>query len=78
MASYLSKLFKAYTEMSPAQYIQSIRIETAKRMLVEHPTMLSKDIAEQLGYSSSLYFSKTFFRNVGMYPSEPRSQPKKE
>lgn len=78
VAPYLSKLFKAYTGMSPAQYIQSIRIETAKRMLVEHPTMLSKDIAEQLGYSSPLYFSKTFFRNVGMYPSEYRSQHKKE
>lgn len=78
VAPYLSKLFKAYTGMSPAQYIQSIRIETAKRMLVEHPTMLSKDIAEQLGYSSPLYLSKTFFRNVGMYPSEYRSQHKKE
>lgn len=78
VAPYLSKLFKAYTGMSPAQYIQSIRIETAKRMLVEHPTMLSKDISEQLGYSSPLYFSKTFFRNVGMYPSEYRAHNTKE
>lgn len=78
VAPYLSKLFKAYTGMSPAQYIQSIRLETAKRMLVEHPSMLSKDIAEQLGYSSPLYFSKTFFRNVGMYPSEYRAQNTKE
>ena len=78
VAPYLSKLFKAYTGMSPAQYIQSIRIETAKRMLVEHPTMLSKDIAEQLGYSSPLYFSKTFYRNVGVYPSEYRAQNAKE
>lgn len=78
VAHYLSKLFKSHTGMSPAQYIQTMRIEAAKRMLVEHPSMLSKDIAEQLGYSNPLYFSKTFYRNVGVYPSDYRAQHKKE
>ena len=78
VAPYLSKLFKAYKGMSPAQYVQNIRIESAKRMLKENPTMLSKDIAEALGYSNALYFSKTFYKNVGMYPSDYRAHCKRE
>lgn len=72
VAPYLSKLFKAYKGMSPAQYIQNIRIESAKRMLRDNPSMLSREIAEALGYSNALYFSKTFYKHVGVYPSEYR------
>lgn len=78
VAPYLSKLFKAYKGMSPAQYVQYIRIENAKRMLRENPAMLSRQIAEALGYSNPLYFSKTFYKHVGMYPSEYRAQHKQE
>lgn len=67
---YLSSLFKAYKGLSPAQYIQNIRMESAKKMLVECPRLLIKDIADALGYSNALYFSKTFYKNTGMYPSE--------
>ncbi|WP_110934123.1 response regulator transcription factor [Paenibacillus bouchesdurhonensis] len=72
VAPYLSKLFKEYKGVSPAQYIQTLRMELAKKMLVENPNMLSKDISEIVGYNDSLYFSKTFKKNVGMYPSEYR------
>lgn len=78
VAPYLSKLFKAYKGMSPAQYVQYVRIENAKRMLRENPAMLSRQIAEALGYSNPLYFSKTFYKHVGMYPSEYRIQHKQE
>lgn len=78
VAPYLSKLFKAYKGMSPTQYIQEIRIESAKRMLLENPSMLAKDIAEALGYSNPLYFSKTFYKHVGMYPSDYRVKNKQE
>ena len=78
VAPYLSKLFKAYKGMSPTQYIQEIRIESAKRMLRENPAMLAKEISGALGYSNPQYFSKTFYKNVGMYPSEYRERNKKE
>ncbi|WP_102050139.1 response regulator [Pygmaiobacter massiliensis] len=78
VAPYLSKLFKTYKGVSPAQYIQNIRIESAKRLLRENPSILSKDIAEALGYSNALYFSKTFYKNVGMYPSDYRAHCKQE
>lgn len=78
VAPYLSKLFKAYKGMSPTQYIQEIRIESAKRMLRERPAMLAKEISGVLGYSNPQYFSKTFYKHVGMYPSEYRERNKQE
>lgn len=78
VAPYLSKLFKSYKGMTLAQYIQEVRIDNAKRMLRENPSMLSKEIAEALGYSNPLYFSKTFYKRVGIYPSEYRAKTKEE
>ena len=72
VAPYLSRLFKEYKGESPSQYIQNLRIQDAKELLIRYPEMLAKDIAEAVGYNNPLYFSKTFKRTVGMYPSEYR------
>lgn len=76
VAPYLSKLFKDYKGVSPTQYVQSVRMESAKKLLAECPQVLAKDIAASLGYSNALYFSKTFKKNVGLYPSEYRQKHK--
>lgn len=78
VAPYLSKLFKRYKGMSPTQYVQSMRMERAKQILTEYPDLLVKDIAEQLGYTNALYFSKVFQKALGMYPSEYRAVYEKE
>lgn len=78
VAPYLSKLFKDYKGLTPSQYIQKLRLDSAKSLLSKCPDLLAKDIAEILGYASPLYFSKAFKKNVGMYPSEYRKIHKKE
>lgn len=73
VAPYLSKLFKEYSGYTPAQYIQKIRLERAKKLLETKADILAKDVAEMVGYPNPLYFSKVFKKNVGVYPSEYRN-----
>lgn len=74
VAPYLSRLFKDYKGVTPAQYIQNIRLQAAKKLLIEKPDMLSKEIAEYLGYNNATYFSRAFKKNFGVYPSEYRKE----
>lgn len=73
VAPYLSKLFKAYKGMSPTEYMRELRMQHAGRMLRENPELLVKDIALSVGYENPLYFSRTFKKHTGVYPSEYRS-----
>lgn len=72
VSPYLSRLFKEYKGETPTQYIQNIRVECARELLVRYPEMLAKDVAELVGYSNPLYFSKIFKKKTGVYPSEYR------
>lgn len=72
--SYLSKVFNKYTGISPSKYIIKLRIEKAKKLLLEHPDRLAKDIADIVGYTDPNYFSRIFKRETGLYPSEFREQ----
>lgn len=70
VAPYLSRLFKEYIGHTPAQYIQKLRIERAKYLLLIDEEILAKDVGEMVGYPDSAYFSKLFKKKVGLYPSE--------
>lgn len=71
--SYLSKLFKDYKGISPSDYLLRLRIEKAKELIASQPDFLTKDIAESIGFSDPLYFSKIFKKETGMTPSEYKS-----
>ena len=70
--SYLSRLFREYKGVTPNHYIQNIRIERSKEMLLNCPTVLTTDIALMVGYVDSSYFFKVFKKNTGVSPSEYR------
>lgn len=70
--SYLSKLFREYKGVTPNRYIQDIRIEKSKEILVNSPSIMTKDVALMVGYVDSSYFSKVFKKSTNMYPSEYR------
>lgn len=61
--------FKKFTHTSPLKYRQDLRICHAKDMLKRNGTRINK-IAEELGYSSTEYFSEAFLKSVGVRPSE--------
>ncbi len=70
--SYLSRLFREYKGVTPNHYIQNIRIDQAKELLLKCPTLMTKDIALMVGYEDSSYFFKVFKKNTGVSPSEYR------
>lgn len=70
--SYLSRLFREYKGVTPNHYIQNIRIERSKEMLLNCPTVMTKDIALMVGYVDASYFFKVFKKNTGLSPSEYR------
>ena len=68
--SYLSRIFKKHKGVSPGEYITKYRIDLAKKILEENPDIMVKEVADMVGFKESYYFSKTFKRETGMWPTE--------
>jgi YesN/AraC family two-component response regulator len=65
--SYLSRLFKKYTQVSFITYLNELRIKKALELLRE--TELSiKEIAHKVGYNNLNYFYKSFKTVTGITP----------
>lgn len=62
---YLCSVFKKATGENMSLYINKLRIEKAKSLLLEQNGM-AKEIFEEVGYSNQQYFSKVFKRITGM------------
>ena len=69
--SWFRKKFREYTSISPARYILGLRIQEACRLLAESPLTI-KEVAYNMNFEDSSYFSAMFLREVGMSPSEYR------
>lgn len=77
--NYLSKQFHSKKGMNLREYINTIRIEEAKRLLLTTSHSVS-DVAGMVGYDNISYFSTVFRKYAGMSPVDWRSaaQPGKE
>lgn len=69
--SYLSRLFKEKTNTTFTDYVNNIRINKAKTLLLSSELSIDK-ISVMLGYSSYRYFIKVFRRYTGNSPQEYR------
>lgn len=69
VGSYLSSIFKSFYGFTPIDYVMQKRIGEGKRLL-KTGDMKIKEVAGQLGYDDSLYFSKVFKKVTGMSPKE--------
>lgn len=69
--AYLGRLFKIGTGKLFTNYLRDIRLEAAKRLLLESDKRTS-EIAEEIGFQNANYFSNVFMQHVGMYPSAYR------
>lgn len=71
--SYLSRLFKKEVGTPVSNYIQTKKIETAKKMLVYSEHSLS-EIASTLAFPSQSYFTEIFRKKTGITPTEYRAR----
>ena len=67
--SWFRKLFKDYTRVSPAHYIQELKIQEAKQLLSGSDSNI-KEVSYYLGFYDIAYFSKVFKKYTGFTPIE--------
>ena len=78
--SYFRKVFMEMKGMSPMDYLNSIRIREACRMLL-NSTATVRVVGEKCGYPSVTTFERNFRQRTGMLPSqwrENRKNPRKK
>jgi two-component system response regulator YesN len=68
---YLSQLFKEHFGMKFVDFIVNLRMEHAKRLLLETDEPI-QDIAVRVGYLHSISFGRTFKKIVGVTPGDFR------
>ena len=67
--NYFGQLFKNETGMSVNEYINQVRIQKAKELLVRQQHRIN-EVAEMVGFHDQQYFAKVFKRIVGCMPSD--------
>ncbi len=72
-ASYLQRLFKAETGMSPINYLRDLRLEKARELL-GNSFLRIQQICYEVGIKDQSHFDKYFKEKFGVSPSEYRRQ----
>ncbi|WP_394559195.1 GlxA family transcriptional regulator [Aquipseudomonas alcaligenes] len=67
----LKRRFLAATGISPNQYLQRVRIDKAKKLLIA-TRMSVKEIAYEVGYENTSFFVRLFKRELGSTPARWR------
>lgn len=75
--TWFRKMFKEYTGMSPGKYIQSVKMEAAKDLLI-YTDETVKEIAFKLRYEDMSHFINTFKSTTGSTPAQYRKANKPE
>jgi AraC-like DNA-binding protein len=70
---YFSSLFKKVFGLPPVQYLIQLRIDHAKRLLLDEERSIS-EIAELCGFCNINYFDKMFKEKSGFTPKDFRKR----
>lgn len=72
---YLGRVYKKLTSTSVLDYINGIRIDIAKKFLIETDKTI-KDISTEAGYTNIQHFYRVFKKSTGVTPDEFRKKGK--
>jgi two-component system response regulator YesN len=67
--AYFSRLFKQQTGRNFSDYLTTVRIDNAIKLLKENKYK-TYEISEKIGYKSSKYFARVFKKTTGLTPKE--------
>ena len=70
----LNRKIYAITGRSTLSFVMQIRLERAKRLMMESPELSIGDIAVKCGFTDSAYFSRVFKKIFKLTPSQYRKQ----
>ena len=73
--SKFRRLFKEYTGYAPLQYIQELRLQRSKELLLSTNLSLT-EIADEVGYDNADYFSTAFKKKNRITPAAYRKKLK--
>lgn len=66
---HFARQFKQVTGMTVVSYINLIRCQHAKSLIAKGRLSIQQ-VAERCGYDNASYFSRVFYKNVGLLPTE--------
>ena len=69
---YLSRIFGRMTGISFTEYVNSVRIKEAEKLLM-HTALDISEIGERVGFRSSTHFGRIFKQHSGLSPREYRN-----
>jgi AraC family L-rhamnose operon regulatory protein RhaS len=67
-ASAFANYCRQITNLTPIKYLVNCRVEAAKRMLAEHPSMSITEVALDCGFHTSQYLATVFLNKTGLSP----------
>ena len=68
---HLTRVFARHG-ISPMKWLWDYRLDKAKRLLKENPTLSITEIALSTGFNDSSHFSRAFSKKFGVAPSRIR------
>jgi AraC family transcriptional regulator len=76
--SYFSREFKRFRNISPRQYLETLKLSKARQLLlkrsVESRDLTIGEVAESCGFTSENYFCRIFRLNYGISPGKFRER----
>ena len=72
--SYFSEYINSVKGKTFRQWINELRIDEAKKLMIENPKMTLNELALQVGYSDKSHFIRQFSKLTGIFPKEYKRQ----